>query len=90
MNESNRKMNSTREELLFGLALTKPAAGRAAWLDRECAGEPALRQRLEALLAAHEQTGALLATEPEAARPRSEAPSFAKASEDRSAKVASE
>ena len=48
-------MNPTREEALFQLALTKPAAERAALLDRECDGDAALRQRLEALLAAHEQ-----------------------------------
>ena len=57
-------MNSTREELLFGLALTKPVAERAAWLDRECAGDFALRQRLEALLAAHDAQDSLLAEPP--------------------------
>ena len=45
-------MNSSREELLFQLALSKPAAKRAAWLDAECDGDAALRQRLDALLAA--------------------------------------
>jgi WD40 repeat protein len=49
-------MNPNREEALFALALTKPAAERAAWLDRECVDDPALRQRLEALLAAHDKT----------------------------------
>ena len=63
-------MNPNREELLFQLALTKPAAERAAWLDRECDGDSALRQRLAALLAAHEQPETLLATQAEAARPR--------------------
>jgi hypothetical protein len=48
-------MNPNREELIFGLALTKPANERAAFLDRECAGDAALRQRLEALLAAHDE-----------------------------------
>jgi hypothetical protein len=48
-------MNPSREELLFQLALSKPAAKRAAWLDAECDGDAALRQRLESLLAAHEQ-----------------------------------
>ena len=62
-------MNSSPEELLFALALTKPVAERAAFLDRECASDPALRQRLEALLAAHEQPETLLATQAEAARP---------------------
>src|SRR5262245_23921278 len=40
------------EETLFELALNTPAAERAALLDRACAGNPALRARVEALLAA--------------------------------------
>lgn len=58
-------MNPNREELLFQLALTKPALERTTWLERECDsdGDDALRQRLEALLAAHEQPETLLATQ---------------------------
>ena len=55
-------MNPNREELLFGLALTKPATERAAFLDRECGADDALRQRLESLLAAHEASNELQAT----------------------------
>ena len=62
-------MNPSPEELLFQLALRKPAAKRAAWLDAECEGDAALRQRLEALLAAHEQPETLLTTQAETARP---------------------
>ena len=62
-------MSTSREELLFQLALSKPAAKRAAWLDAECEGDAALRARLEAVLAAHEQPDTLLATQAEAARP---------------------
>ncbi len=62
-------MNPTGEELLFQLALTKPVGERAAWLDRECGSDAALRARLEALLAAHEQPETLLATKVETARP---------------------
>jgi len=43
------------EEILFELALNTPAANRSALLERECASDPALRARVEALLAAHEQ-----------------------------------
>ncbi len=43
------------EETLFELALNTPAADRPALLDRECIGDPALRARVEALLAAHEK-----------------------------------
>jgi hypothetical protein len=66
-------MNSNREELLFQLALTKPAAERAAWLDRECGVDSTLLQRLEVLLAAHEQPQTLLATEAEDVRLREDA-----------------
>ena len=62
-------MNPNREELLFQLALTKPAPERAAWLDRECGTDKALRARLDALLAAHDQPETLLATQAETARP---------------------
>jgi len=43
-----------REDELFALALEMPAAKRPALLDAMCAGDPALRQRLETLLAAHQ------------------------------------
>src|SRR6266850_1507401 len=47
-----------REEALFRAAIElTPAAARQAFLDQACGGEPALRQRLEALLAAHDQSG---------------------------------
>ena len=62
-------MSPNREEALFELALSKPAAKRAAWLDAECEGDAALRARLEALLAAHDQPETLLATKNDAARP---------------------
>jgi len=62
-------MNPNREELLFQLALTKPAAERDAWLDRECGEDKGLRARLEALLAAHDQPETLLAAQVESARP---------------------
>jgi len=36
-------MNATREGALFALALKKPMAECAAFLDRECAGDAGLR-----------------------------------------------
>ena len=81
-------MNPNREEVLFALALEKPTEKRAAFLDVMCEGDPALRQRLEALLAANEQPETLLATQVEAVLLREEASSFAKASEDPSARQA--
>ena len=62
-------MKPTREELLFQLALTKPAAERAAWLDCEGGADASLRARLEALLAAHDQPDMPLATQAQAVRP---------------------
>src|SRR5256885_10868210 len=53
-------MNSSREEALFTLAVEKPAAERAAFLDRECSGDAELRQRVESLLQAHERSGEFL------------------------------
>ena len=50
-------MNPSREEALFALALEKPADKRAALLDAMCESGLALRQRLEAFLAAHEDAG---------------------------------
>ena len=56
-------MKATREESLFALALETPAKKRAAFLDLMCDGDSALRARLDALLAAHEQPDTLLATQ---------------------------
>jgi serine/threonine protein kinase len=49
-------MNSSheREQALLILAAAKPVPERAAFLERECGGDKVLRERLEALLAAHE------------------------------------
>src|SRR5882672_7867088 len=43
-----------REAALFALALEKPVAERAAFLQAVCGADGALRQRLEILLAAHD------------------------------------
>ena len=52
-----------RDELIFEAALKLPPAERAGYLDQACAGDAELRQRVEALLRAHEQAGHFL-TEP--------------------------
>lgn len=45
------------EESVFAAALEIPdPAARAAYLDRACAGNPALRREVDALLAAHGAT----------------------------------
>ena len=60
-------MNPSPEEGLFQLALAKPVEKRAAFLDVMCDGDAALRARLDALLAAHEQPETLLATQADTA-----------------------
>src|SRR5262249_56261663 len=55
------------EESLFAAALEKPTlAQRQAFLDEACAGDPALRQRLERLLAADAHTRGILERGPDA------------------------
>src|SRR5262249_58950061 len=59
--EERRKDLPMNERDLFMAALQiEDAAERFAYLDRACAGETALRQRVEALLAAFEQAGSFL------------------------------
>jgi len=49
------------EETLFAEALSRTdLAQRAAFLERACGGDVALRQRVEALLQSHEQAGSFL------------------------------
>jgi serine/threonine protein kinase len=47
------------EESLFHEALAKPPGERATFLDHACAGKPALRAAVDALIAAHEAPGVL-------------------------------
>jgi len=51
-------------EELFLATLEKPAAERAAHLDAACAGDPAVRQRIDAMLQDHENSGELLTASP--------------------------
>ena len=51
---------SEHEIEVFNIALELPAGERAAYLDRECAGDAALRQRVEELLKANEVSCACL------------------------------
>jgi len=58
-----------REELLFQAAAQLTGIERASFLNGACYGDSALRQRLEALLAAHDQPDNLVPTPAEAAPP---------------------
>jgi eukaryotic-like serine/threonine-protein kinase len=48
-------MNPTREDAITALALSKSAAERAEFLDRECRGDAQVRLRIEGRLALQEQ-----------------------------------
>jgi WD40 repeat protein/serine/threonine protein kinase len=62
-----------REAALFAMALERSPETRAAFLDAICEGNAGLRQRLDQLLAAHDQPEALLDTPAEAERLREKA-----------------
>ncbi len=51
-------MNPTHEEAILTLALEKPLAERGAFLEVLCGEDAALRERVEALLAAHDELSA--------------------------------
>jgi hypothetical protein len=69
VNESSMSSSQERESALFALALGKAPERRSSFLDVMCEDDAALRQRLEALLAAHEQPESLLTGQVEAALP---------------------
>jgi hypothetical protein len=52
------------EESLFHLALAKSANERAGFLEQACAGDAALRARVELLLRAHDNPGSFLGKPP--------------------------
>jgi eukaryotic-like serine/threonine-protein kinase len=52
--------DSRRVKELFGAAIELPEAGRAEYLDRECGDDAELRQRLVALLKAHDAPASAL------------------------------
>jgi hypothetical protein len=56
------KADPEREAALFEGAIQRTGQDRAAFLDGACQGDPDLRQRLDALLAAHEAPGETFAT----------------------------
>src|SRR6516165_5023370 len=62
-----------RELFIAALAIAEPAQ-RAAWLDGQCGGDAALRQRIDQLLRAFDQAGSLLENPVRAAEPTIDAP----------------
>src|SRR5271156_6030257 len=53
--KSDMPSPQNREEALFQAAVQLSSAERASFLNGACLGDPALRQRLDALLAAHDE-----------------------------------
>jgi serine/threonine protein kinase/WD40 repeat protein len=72
MNPSHPEMkpDPQREAALFEAAAQLTGADRAAFLNGACHGDPALRQRLEALLAAHDAKDSFL--EPQTPKPETQ------------------
>jgi serine/threonine protein kinase len=64
MNNPAMPSPQEREAALFALAVEKPITERAAFLQAVCGKDSVLRQRLEALLAAHEAPAGVLVHEP--------------------------
>jgi hypothetical protein len=58
-----------RETALVALAIEQPATARAVFLQAVCGDDQVLRQRLEALLAAHEQLETPSSLQPDSAEP---------------------
>ena len=67
----------SREETIFDEARVRPAAERPAFLEQACAGDAALRARIEALLAGYAEMERALPTNfaPDASALRDEKPS---------------
>ena len=63
------RRQADREEEIFAAALSLTPEQRAAFLDQACGGDAVLRQRVAALLQAHDQAGEFLEPAPPAAGP---------------------
>src|SRR6516162_9533351 len=64
---------SERDLFIAALKITPPAE-RSAWLDRECGGDAALRERIDVLLQAFDKAGSLLENPAVAVGPTSDEP----------------
>jgi|GEM_PF-1476080 len=68
-NEMPMPSSQDQEAALFALAVRKPVSERESFLQAVCGSDKPLRQRLGALLSAHEQPETLLATQADTAPP---------------------
>jgi len=56
--------NALREVAIFTDAIKVPVQERSSFLDRACAGDENLREKVEALLSAHDRVGSFLEEPP--------------------------
>jgi serine/threonine protein kinase/WD40 repeat protein len=71
------KSNASGAEAIFIAALELPPAERPAYLDASCGDDQKLRQRVEALLRAHEAPEGFLPENPGSPPPAAQLPSYA-------------
>ena len=64
---------SERDLFIAALKIPEPVE-RSGWLDRQCGGDAALRQRIDVLLEAFDKAGSLLENPVAALRPTSDEP----------------
>jgi len=62
--DDSMKGDTDRELVVFTEALKLPIQERAAFLERECAGDESLHRKVEALLSAHDRIGNFLEEPP--------------------------
>jgi tetratricopeptide (TPR) repeat protein len=66
---TSRRDDWQRIQTVFAAALERDPADRARWLDAACAGEPFVRDEVDALLASHDRAGQFLALDDAPAAP---------------------
>ena len=58
---TSRRDDWQRVQTVFAAALERAPADRATWLDDACAGDPFVREEVDALLHSHDRAGRFLA-----------------------------
>src|SRR5215472_4065285 len=68
------EVTMSERDLFIAALQIAPPQERSAWLDRECGGDAALRQRIDVLLQAFDKAGSLLESPMVAAGPTIDEP----------------
>jgi tetratricopeptide (TPR) repeat protein len=66
---TSRRDDWQRVQTVFAAAVEREPADRAPWLDQACAGEPFVREEVDALLKSHDRAGRFLTLEGAPATP---------------------